>query len=406
MRKLAKFPLLAATVAIGVLVMMSPASAAQTTAEPVLMSGSDTTYNMMAALGTIYNNSAGCEVVANPQPKDFSCTNVPLLSNNENYYHDQITQAYPIGSGGGIGQLCSHGLAGVANVDAARSSRVPLSSDCTGLHFVGYARDGISWECFFKFKGAGCGGKATAVNNLTTAQLKNVFVNCTTTNWNQLGGRGVPITVYVPQANSGTGVTWASFLGVNLAPGTVLSNCLSSGSNLPPGTPGSHVSFENTNQYIIANKDQKSAIFPFSIGVYNHTFGSVKGKDQSQLMQINGVDPTPANVTSQLFPVERLLFNVYCSGDPTNGNKCGSDPASPAWVQNFVGENGWICKGENAHKGLGGSFDTDPITGDVYRDTSPVGGVAKGEIPDVIRAQGFVPVEKQSDGTYCQSFST
>jgi len=408
MRKLAKLPILTGVVAIAVLVTMSPAfGAAQTTAQQILGSGSDTTYNMMVALGTVYNNSAGCEVIASPQVKDFSCTGTPLISANENYFHDVVSEAYPIGSGGGVGQLCSKGLAGTANIDFARSSRVPISTDCTGLHFVAYARDGVSWECFPTFKLAGCGG-ATGVTNLTTSQLKAIFVTCTTTTWSQVGGRAAtPITVYVPQGNSGTGVTWAAFLGVNLAAGAVLSNCLSPGSNGSPGAPGSHVSFENTNQYIIANGDQKTAIFPYSIGVYTQTYGSSNGTkiDKSELMSINGVTPTPANVTNQTFPVLRDLFNVYCAGDPTNKNLCGTAKKSPAWVTNFVGEQGWICKGESSHNDLNGKPDTDPITGAAYRTKSAVGKSPNGEIPDIIRSQGFVPIEKQHDGTYCLSFS-
>jgi len=436
MRKLVKLPLLAAFVAIGMLAFTSTAfagtggngdagkraknceSGAAVCSLKVFGSGSDTTYQMMLSLGDLYNGSNGCLVIANPQPKDFSCVGAPITTNDENYYHDVVSQAYPIGSGGGIGQLCSHGLANVASIDFARSSRVPISTDCTGLHFVGYARDGVSWECFPGTAGAGCRGTGTAikpkVKTLTTSQLKNIFVGCTATNWNQVGGSNSPITVYVPQANSGTGVTWASFVGVNLAAGTVLSNCLSSGSNLPPGTAGSHVSFENTNQYIISNGDQKTAIFPFSIGVYTHSYGGngLYGKpassDGSLLGQINGVAPTPADVSNQTFPALRILFNVYCAGDPTNGNKCGTQPKAPAQVTDFVGENGWICNGEQNHEDLSGNNDIDPWFGKPYRTTTATGKVptTAGLIPAAITSNGFVPMEKRSDGTYCQSFTT
>jgi len=436
MRKLVKLPLLAAFVALAMLAFMGTAFAgpggsgdagsrannceggSAVCAQPVLGSGSDTTYQMMLSLTDLYNGSNGCLVITSPQPKDFSCVGDPITTNDENYYHDYVTEAYPIGSGGGVGQLCSHGLANVTNIDFARSSRVPISSDCTGLHFVGYARDGVSWECFPGVSNNGCqgGGTATkpAVKTLSTSQLKKIFVACTVTNWNQVGGSNTPITVYVPQANSGTGVTWASFVGVNLAPGSVLSNCLSSGSNLPPGTAGSHVSFENTNQYIINNGDQKTAIFPFSIGVYNHTYGTtgLYGKpassDGSLLGKINGVAPTPADVSNQSFPALRILFNVYCAGDPTNNNKCGTQPAAPGQVTDFVGENGWICNGENFHEDLNGDPDIDPWFGKPYRTATATGDVPNknGMIPAAISNNGFVPMEKQSDGTYCQTLSS
>ena len=445
MRKIVKLPLIAVFMAFCLLALMGTAYAgtngngdAGTRAnncEPngsqvdqavcpslIYASGSDTTYTMMTQLATLYDQSNGCLVIASPQPKDLSCVGAPITTDDENYYHDVVSNAYPIGSGGGIGDLCSHGLSNVFNADFARSSRVSISSDCTGLHFVAYARDGIAWECFPGDAGAGCLGKTgTAlkpkVHSLTIAQLKNIYVNCTVTQWSQIKGtKGVGIDMYVPQANSGTGVTWAAALGVSLTAGQALTQCIPSGHAGSPGAPGSWVSFENTNAYIHNNGDEINAIFPFSIGVYNTTYGpnAIYNKgdasDESQLEQINGVVPSIANVANQTFPITRLLFNVYCFGDPSKSNLCGTDPAAPAWVTDFVGENGWICEGEGDHLDLNGNPDINPWGNPAlpYRDTTATGHVPDNNslIPQAISSSGFVPVEKQSDGTYCQSFST
>jgi hypothetical protein len=96
---------------------------------------------------------------------------------------------------------------------------------------------------------------------------------------------------------------------------------------------------------------------------------------------------------------------VYCAGDPTNSNKCGNDTASPAWVTNFVGEDGFICKNENDFKDTGGNPILDPLTGKQYRSPQ-VNGKPKGEIADTVSAFGFVPLVKQADNTYCKTFTT
>src|SRR5262249_39587768 len=101
----------------------------------ILGSGSDTTYQMMAALDTLYNDSAGCTPIAAPgntQPLDFRCIPPDPAGTitTENYPHDVVREAYPLGSSSGISQLCQQGLAGVANMQFARSSRTSRATDC------------------------------------------------------------------------------------------------------------------------------------------------------------------------------------------------------------------------------------------------------------------------------------
>ena len=66
-------------------------------------------------------------------------------------------------------------------------------------------------------------------------------------------------------------MTWAAALGVQLAAGQALTNCVHNPNN--PGQPGSNVSAENTNSLIHTNGDEDNAIFPYSVGVYHRTYG-------------------------------------------------------------------------------------------------------------------------------------
>jgi ABC-type phosphate transport system substrate-binding protein len=408
-RTLRKLALLLALVT-AFLVSAGAANAQQTSAQFVIGSGSDTTWYMMHALGDLYSQAPGCNQLFSPQPLNGTCPNSASENpaDSENYFHDTIVQRMFIGSGGGINQMCKQGLANVSAVDFARSSRVPLpasagGSDCTGLHFVGFARDGISWECFPGKTGAGCKPLVAGTNSLTIAQLKNVFVNCSVTNWNQIGGSSKAIHVYVAQANSGSGVTWAANLDVQLAAGQALTQCVDNPSN--PGQPGSNVSPENTNTLIHTNGDEANAIFPYSVGVYKRTYHSLKGSDGSSLGRINGVTPTNPNIQSGDFPVSRFLFNVYCAGDPANANKCGTTDTAQEWTTNFVGENGFLCKPLADHRNTSGHLILDPLTGKPYRKAA-LHGQPQGLIPSTILQQGFVPLKKQSDDSFCKTFTT
>jgi ABC-type phosphate transport system substrate-binding protein len=384
---------------------------AVTTSKQMTLGGSDTTYYLMTALGDLYNGSPGCNALFSPQPLDGSCPNSATENAKDftNQFHDYAVNRWPIGSSGGINGLCKTGQVNVSKIDIARSSRVPLpasggGSDCSGLHFVGYARDGVSWECFPGATGSGCAKLTAGTNNLTTAQLANIFVHCTVTSWAQVGGTNVPIDVYVAQANSGTGITWAAALGVTLTPGQALTNCVTNPNN--PGQPGSNVSLENTNSLIHTNGDEKNAIFYFSAGVYHRTYGSgFTGSDGSSLGNINGHQPSFVQIQQGTFPVSRYLFNVYCKGDPANSNKCGTAAASPSYVTKFVGEGGFLCKNQGGFLDSHGNPIVDPVTGNAYR-LAEVGGQPQGEIPNTISNQGFVPLKVQSDGTYCVTFTT
>ena len=252
----------------------------------------------------------------------------------DNYTHDQVHGAFFLGSSNGIGQLCSQGTSTTANIDYARSSRASKSTDCHDLHFVDYAQDAIAWESF-TVAGAGAAG----MNNttapcaggvcLTQAQLKAIYLSpCSITNWNQVGGANVPISIYTPQPGSGTRSTFENFLGG------------SSTQCIPSGQLATHQIPENSNEGIPVS-DEAGAIFPFSWGIYH-----LAPPANSQLGQVDGVTASAANIQNGSFPWIRQLYNVYCS--PTG--IAGDCPvAATANTVNYIGEHGWICKNIAEH---------------------------------------------------------
>jgi ABC-type phosphate transport system substrate-binding protein len=281
----------------------------------------------------------------------------------DNYRHDQVHGAFFLGSSNGINQLCQAGNPGVAAIDYARSSRAPKVTDCSGLDFVAYALDAISWEAW-NIAGSGINNGGAGQNNpslpcaahticLTQAQLKAIYVSCTITNWNQVGGANVPIITYTEQAGSGTRSTFETFLGG------------SSASCGHAATPTGQIP-ENSNEGIpVAN--EKGAIFPFSFGVYSVSVGL--NPAGSVLGNIDGVAVTRANIQNSSFPWIRSLYNVY-------------NPATAqAGVGAYVGPDGWICGAQNTHSfsSTGANFHfvvTSKITaaGFVPLLLGPIGG--------------------------------
>ena len=232
----------------------------------IVGSGSSTTYTMMQQLDLLFNNAASCTLTsANtgvaPQPLDYSCvtggggdpvaldaspTNTP-----ENPWADVAVEEPAIGSGSGIAQLskvtADHTTSvNVANnVNFARSSRAAGSSDYTGLNFVAYAEDAVSWFHYLtvpvahhvitKTNGTVASDvtngsdtvntPSNGVTNLTKAQVQGIW-NGTYTNWNQVGGTDAPIVVASAQTGSGTQATWKSFLGYDPTSSSNAVNCV------------------------------------------------------------------------------------------------------------------------------------------------------------------------------------
>ncbi|WP_328611141.1 substrate-binding domain-containing protein [Amycolatopsis sp. NBC_00345] len=144
------------------------------------------------------------------------------------------------GSGAGKTALANAAAAGSASIDIARSSAGRAGTDPATFEFYGFAKDGVSWSASSTGAGAGV--------TLTLAQLRGIYSG-TITNWNQVGGANAAITVYLPQAGSGT---LAFFTG------TVLGFD-------PTTKPVTVKRFQENEGNTIAAADQASAIAPYSV---------------------------------------------------------------------------------------------------------------------------------------------
>lgn len=357
-------------VAVSLAVAAGSARAATVTPVAILGGGSDVTFQVMSRIDQLYNESPGCTTIAptGTQPEDNSCIPQTGDITTENANHDRISEAFPIGGSAGEDELCKQGLAGEADLQFARQTAV--GAKCTGLRYVAYARDGITWE---SFPGAS-GSHAVGVTNLTQAQLQGIFVNCTITNWNQVGGTNGAIKIYTILPQYGTRKAFDTFLG-------------GSSSSCPNVKLVSQ-----TNNAEIAAADKANAIVPVSVGSWNQRYKKTPGG--SQLGNIDGVVPSNKNIAGGTFAYSRFLYNVYCAGDPANGNKCGTASPASAAVTRYIGPSGWICKSSG--------HTTDPISGTAYGT----------EIRNAITNFGFATLPKGATGggtttsNYCRLFTS
>ncbi len=314
------------------------------TPDKILGSGSDTSQILMLHLDGLYNVSEGCLIAAPNTALDLSCLNPDPAGTivSENYEHDIISEADFVGSSTGIKQLCTQGQAGTAYIDFARSSRAPKPTDCTGLHFVAYARDGISVEAsdtaaplsgihLMNNPDALCTGHGYC---LTQTQIKGIYANCTITDWATVGGNPGTIQIYTPQSGSGTRSQFETFLGISDS-----SVCITA-----DGQPISHAQVPENQNTGIVGADIPSFIFPFSFAIYHTEINPTGAAGGFQLAQVDGVAVNTTTIADGSFPYGRFIYNVYCS--TTAATKCGSGTGHLVTQKtvDYIGEEGWICK--------------------------------------------------------------
>lgn len=333
----------------------------------VVVSGSDTTFTLMNDLATAFMESDGCLLTsasfpltgASPtQNRCQSGSGAAIAGDNvyENYDHDVVINYFPQGSNVGRGQLCNQRAARdprVPLVDLARSSSAPTTGfQCTTanggelgttLRFIAFARDALSYTHWN-------GGGGSAVNNLTQAQLRDIFITCAITDWGQVGGTaGTPIVVYTAIPGSGTRSTWDSFLG-----GGSSQNCIPAQFQDGDYANGERLLREHQMEPVEAALNDPGAanegnsIYYMSVGIHNANPGA---RASSLIGNVNGVVPNEANIVSGTFPFSRNMYNVL--------RQSGNTPVASGATRRFAGmltssatngqSVGWICKGEAYH---------------------------------------------------------
>jgi ABC-type phosphate transport system substrate-binding protein len=339
-------------------------------------SGSDTTFTLMNDLAVAYGESDGCLLNAatfpltGASPQQNACQSgagAAIAGDNvfENYDHDMIINFFPQGSNVGRGQLCNQKSSSdggpdkdsrVPYVDFARSSSAPASGfQCTvanggetpsTLRFIAFARDAISWTHWNT--GTGGGG---AVTDLTTAQLRDIWINCAIIDWGQVAGgvAGKPVVPYTALPGSGTRSTFEGFIG-----GGDSSTCIPAQFKDGSVANGERVIREHEMEPVEqalndpAAADEGNSIYYMSVGLHN----SNPGKAGSSLIgNVNGIVPNEANIVSGTFPFSRNMYNVI--------RNSGVAPTASGAVRRFLGmltstatngqSIGWICKAEANH---------------------------------------------------------
>lgn len=376
--------------------------------ETLYVAGSDTTYDAMVRIADLYNGSPGCTIdSANPATDSYTqcLASQPVgVTESENYDHDMITNWFPQGSGAGIRQLSKQGQANIPQVDIARSSRDKQASDAKGMRFTAYAKDGITpidWRtvaangsqgapasgCKLGEATGSCTG--TSVNNLTTQQLKDIFVNCTIRDWRQLNTPGftisntvgspaspadykyndpgnLPIYTWFIQSSSGTSLTWTNYLGA--APGVCAVNTSTDaalfgttwqngGAVSNPAT--SRTLFEN-NAQAIPNVNDVNGRNIRSMSIWGVSFGrwlsALNERASSSLVKVNAVQAGPGTIGNSSFPITRFLWNVIptttadqASPPPGDAVPSGAPPLSANRKGGTTEFVNWICAGSGAH---------------------------------------------------------
>lgn len=401
--------------------------------------GSDTTYFLLNDLGKLYNESEGCfqtnvALPMNPSsPKQLQClgATVPqgpsgslqdLAVKTENYDHDYVINWFPQGSSAGRRQLCAqlppppigNRDPRLAPVDIARSSSGPGEGfQCTAanatingvqlypagqrvLRFIAFARDALTWSKW-------AGGASASVTNLTQAQLRGIFVDCTITNWNQVGGANAAIRVWTVIPAAGTRASWDSFVGGNsdsCIPAQYKDGDLANGERVIRehfAVPVEIAANEDCSNpaSVLCGENEGNSIYPFGTGPHQTSPGQASN---SILGGVNGVAPTGPNIINGSFPFTRLLYNVIIQSGPS--------PVASAATRRFTNmriytgpqvdqQLGWLCKPQNAHSkpvGDPGPGIESPFASFNYAN----------QVIDTILENGVYPLTTDPNAPKCQ----
>ena len=136
-----------------------------------------------------------------------------------------------------------------------------------------------------------CAGKTGLC--LTTAQLQGIFVNCTITNWNQVGGANAPIKIYTILPQYGTSKFWY----------------LSLAEAAPAAVPRPHPPDRTTAEIAVVDLKERGSC-PVSVGSWN---GALQGQARRQRRWARSTASCASLTTIRQrdsFPFGRFIYNV------------------------------------------------------------------------------------------------
>ncbi|MFN0025683.1 MAG: PstS family phosphate ABC transporter substrate-binding protein [Acidimicrobiales bacterium] len=327
--------------------------------------GSDTTFGAMQKVGAVYNGAEGCRPdTANVLRSLWINCLASGGIDTENYDHDSSVEHDPFlwGSSNGIRHLCAQNtlesgipVGNTVPTELARSSRKPGSGDCTGLTFYGFARDAlipINWRSLAGSPAAS--PSPSGVNNLTQAQLKAIFGDCSITTWGQLNGNAADTTlidVWGVQPGSGTFQTWNEFLGTNNSAYPAGANqCVTPGDPDGVGPLTTRIIQENDAQPIL---NQGATVAGRSLWYmsYGPWQSNLNVRASSSIVRVNGLSPSGANIQNGSFPTGRYLYEVAVTpGDPQAripATRVDNHKAAAGFVE-------WLCRDSTGHSSATG----------------------------------------------------
>jgi hypothetical protein len=281
--------------------------------------GSDTTMDLVNALSQVVKiNDVKVIGSYNASP---STTETFQTKDDPNCV---FTRAQGNGSGNGVKLLAASIAAGDGCLQFARSSSSKKDTDPTGLTWIPFAKDAVT----FAVRSDGSVAKSLSIAELTA------IYKCETPSV-------VPV---LPQLNSGTRSFWLGRFGITedqIAAGTY--PCL-----LPKSAGGQGVEYtqEHDGRQLKANEIQ-----PYSIAVWQAQASGAAAdrRGMTVLGVLEGKAPTLLNTAS---PYNRNVFNVVPTDKVT-------DPTSTEYTV-FVGKDSLICQATEAigQQGFGTLGDT------------------------------------------------
>ncbi|MFF3841785.1 hypothetical protein [Streptomyces sp. NPDC001930] len=253
--------------------------------------GSDTTQDVMNALGNVVVNGIGQKVIAS-----WDATGTATVKTKPT----GCVLNRPTGSLSAVPLLAHHAELGSGCLDFARSSVGPRDTSTTDLTWIPFAKDAVSWVKR---------SDSPLPTNLTAHQLKDIF-ECLTTSLD-----GVPLTPILPHGGSGTRQLFLSAIGVS-TPGA----CVRQGAPSNDGTV----------------LDTVGDIAPYSVARYTaQEKGIVTDRRGAAVLgSVGAVAPRNADKTLNLaFPFTRDVYNVVPTAKLTNATIAST----------FVGPASKVC---------------------------------------------------------------
>ena len=306
--------------------------------------GSDTNYEVMVGLDTLYNQSSGCALI-NDKSKmavlggaastffDMRCIdggqltyslNYSGLDVAENLYHDVMTEAFPVGSGNGKDILNNLNMGTAGAFPMAGYSRASSTQTFTAAGYTAYgtafAREGIGFwvsstnthvasaasvpkpdlsvaemhDIWIGNSGSGC---LASWSTNATDSTDGTYVAQATRDAGGFTYGANNIVPFAPQSGSGTAKAFDQMLGGTGANPAELQNCIPAA--YKAGQPSDHIIFENFAKPICSTTFAAQAIFPYSFGRFTQNKGNAAASGcPGVLGAVNTSSALPGSVTT------------------------------------------------------------------------------------------------------------